>query len=614
MCGIAGIILKNTGVVLPSQIKEMTDAIQHRGPDDEGYFCCGPVGLGSRRLSIIDLSPAGHMPMERSNRFVCVYNGEIYNHNELREELIELGHRFQSGTDTEVLLASYEEWGEQCLSRFNGMWGFAIFDRVKNTIFCARDRFGIKPFYYLNNNNEFVFGSEIKQLLPHLKEKKVLHELLVTFLISGATDYSDDTFFEGIKKLPSSHYLTYNLIENTHKIDRWYYPKLLNLSGLSLQSLIDEFEIRLSNSIKLRLRSDVRVGTCLSGGLDSSVIAAIASDEHRDSGALEKFRAITAISSDPSLDESSYAKIVVDHCNLEWAVTHPTQEDFLKNIDTVIQTQDEPFPTPSMIMQFFVMKQANQTEIKVLLDGQGADELLLGYPIYRGAYLNSLIKLNGFFNTLKVILANRNSHTITMVDTVKYMFGMKSSALRTFWSLFKHNYFIKKVLPPDILKQQEKASQNILELQLLDIYKTVLPALLRYEDRNSMACSIETRLPFLDYNVVEFCLSLPIDAKIKDGWSKYLLRCVASKFLPDSIAWRKSKLGFEAPDADWIIPYLETMKYTVLDSIFLRKITHKNKLSKAFDRLDLRSQWRIFVVARWASIFQIENITSQLSK
>ena len=614
MCGIAGIILKTTGVVLPSQIKEMTDVIQHRGPDDEGYFCCGPVGLGSRRLSIIDLSPAGHMPMERCNRFVCVYNGEIYNHHELREELIELGHKFQSRTDTEVLLASYEEWGEQCLSRFNGMWGFAIFDRVKNTIFCARDRFGIKPFYYLNNNNEFVFGSEIKQLLPHLKEKKVLHELLVTFLISGATDYSDDTFFEGIKKLPPSHYLTYNLTENTHKIARWYYPKLLNLSGLSLQSLIEEFEIRLSNSINLRLRSDVRVGTCLSGGLDSSVIAAIASGKHRDSGALEKFRAITAISSDPSLDESSYAKIVVDHCNLEWAITHPTQEDFLKNIDTVIQTQDEPFPTPSMIMQFFVMKKANETKIKVLLDGQGADELLLGYPIYRGAYLNSLIKLNGFFNFCKVILANRNSHTITIVDTVKYMFGMKSSALRTFWSLFKHNYFIKKVLPPDILKQQEKASENLLELQLLDIYKTVLPALLRYEDRNSMACSIETRLPFLDYNVVEFCLSLPIDAKIKDGWSKYLLRCVASKFLPDSIAWRKSKLGFEAPDADWIIPYLETMKHTVLDSIFLRKITHKNKLSKAFDRLDLRSQWRIFVVARWASIFQIENITSQLPK
>lgn len=609
MCGISGIILKSASRVREEDLATMNQAIVHRGPDDGGQVFHGGVGLGSRRLSIIDLSPAGHMPMERGDGSLwCVYNGEIYNHEELRRELIGLGHVFRSRADTEVILAAYQQWGRDCLSRFNGMWGFAIHDRAKGLVFCARDRFGVKPFHFLDREDRFVFGSEIRQLLPHLARLRARGELLGTFLLSGATDYSNETFFEGIDKLPAGHSLTYDLHSHSYRIERWYSPATLELGGRSEASLVEEFVSRFDRSIELRLRSDVRVGACLSGGLDSSLIAAMASARHHRSGAAERFRAVTAISTQPSFDESHYAEAVVNASGLEWVRTRPDHAMFIDFLDRVVVTQEEPFPTTSMIFQYFVMKAAREAGITVLLDGQGGDEILLGYPIYRGAYLNRIRRTRGLMAMWREMWSGRGSHDIRLLSLLKYMVGMQSASLRSRWYEKRHSYFRNPPATPRVLQRQADAAADITELQKLDVFCSVLPGLLRYEDRSSMAWSIETRLPFLDFNMVEFCLSLPVEMKIREGWSKYLLRRAASGRLPDSVVWRRSKFGFESPESDWLGPYLGTMRDAIQRCPILHEIADPDRLGQAYDRLDLRSRWRLFVVSRWSELFGVSGV------
>ncbi len=586
----------------------MCDAIFHRGPDDGGTLVEGSVGLGSRRLAIIDLSPAGHMPMQSSDgALAIVYNGEIYNHEELRDELRTLGHEFRSRTDTEVILAAYSQWGEDCLSRFNGMWAFALLDRTRGVVFCARDRFGIKPFVFLDGPRIFAFASEIKQLLPQLESRRAERDLVVDFLLTGATDFDQErSFFSGIRKLPAGHVLVFDLRSSAHRVRRWYVPAALDLRAASLEDLQQEFECRFESSIRLRLRSDVRVGTCLSGGLDSSVIAAFAAGLHSNSGASERFKAVTAVSVDSRLDESRFAKEVVDTLGLDWIRTQPTHSDFLEHLDRVILAQEEPFPTPSMILQYFVMKAAKDAGITVLLDGQGGDELLLGYPTHRGLYLRWALRDRGAIAAMAEFIRLRHSGTVSSLSLLKYMVGAGSSARRTAYYARRHRH-LRNIGHPLSLRGQ--GVPDMAAAQLNDVFRSVLPQLLRFEDRNSMAWSIESRLPFLDYRVVEFCLSLPVEAKISQGWSKYILRKVAGRRLPDSIAWRRSKFGFEAPDAAWLEPHRASMRNAVLSSGILSVLSEPSKLASAFDRLDQRSRWRLYCCALWERLHEVTGMS-----
>ena len=582
----------------------MCDAIIHRGPDDGGTIVDGSVGLGSRRLAIIDLSPAGHMPMQSADgTLTIVYNGEVYNHEELRAELEALGHEFRSKTDTEVILAAYAQWGEDCLSRFNGMWGFALLDRPRGVVFCARDRFGIKPFHYLDGPRDFAFSSEIKQLLPRLESRRAERDLVIDFLLTASTDFDQDrTFFCGVRKLPAGHTLTYDIRSSSYRIQRWYSPAALDLRGASLEDLQQEFERRFASSVQLRLRSDVRVGTCLSGGLDSSVIAAFAANRHAQSGAIERFRAVTAVSVDSRLDESRYAQEVVEALGLDWVRTRPTHDDFVAHLERVITAQEEPFPTPSMILQYFVMKAARDAGITVLLDGQGGDELLLGYPVHRGLFLRWTLRDRGPLAAVAEFIRLRQTGTVRSLSLLKYMVGAGSSAHRTAFYLQRHAH-LRNVGRPSSL--QGSGVPDMATAQRNDVFRNVLPQLLRFEDRNSMAWSIESRLPFLDYRLAEFCLSVPVDAKFNHGWSKYLLRRVADSRLPSSIAWRRSKFGFEAPDDAWLDPQRQLMRSTVLSSSMLAEVSEPAKLARAFDHLDQRSKWRLYCCALWERLHAV---------
>lgn len=609
MCGIAGFINKDGSPASERDLLTMCDAIIHRGPDDGGTLIEGAIGLGSRRLAIIDLSPAGHMPMESADRsLTVVYNGEIYNHEELRSELQGLGHSFRSRTDTEVILAAYLQWGEDCLSRFNGMWGFALLDRPRRKLFCARDRFGVKPFHYIDSPRRFAFASEIKQLLPHLESRRAERDLIVDFLLTSSTDFDQERcFFAGVRKLPAGHCLTYDLPLGMHQVRRWYEPRRVDLGRASIEDLRVEFENRFASSIELRLRSDVRVGTCLSGGLDSSVIAAFAADLHSRRGSVERFKAVTAISVDAPLDESGYAKQVVDCCGLDWVKTRPTHADFAEHLESVMIAQEEPFPTPSMILQYFVMKAAKEAGITVLLDGQGGDELLLGYPVHRGQHLRWVLRNRGPAAALIEFARLRRAGTVSSLALLKYMIGSGSTSHRATYYTRRHRHLKMSGSVPSLsnafggLPDLETSQRN-------DVFRNVLPQLLRFEDRNSMAWSVESRLPFLDYRVVELCLSMPIEAKIHLGWSKHLLRRVAERRLPASIAWRRSKFGFEAPDDAWLDPHREEMRRTVLSSGLLSELAEPSMLPAAFDRLDQRSRWRLYCCALWEKLHGVTGL------
>ena len=354
MCGIAGIININNTKVSYEDIKLMTDIITHRGPDGEGHFVSENIGFGHRRLAILDLSKAGHQPMIK-NDIVLVFNGEIYNYLEIREELEALGEEFNTNTDTEVVIKAYKQWSYQCVKKFNGMWAFALFDKNEDKIFISRDRFGIKPFYYFENNSQFYFGSEIKQILPFLTSTKVNKQILYDFLYLSYHHHTENTFFDGIKSLRAGHNMIFDNKTKDIKIEKYYDLKKESKNYKTLDESVNAYKNKFKRAIELRLRSDVKVGTCLSGGLDSSYVAKVASENYESNS---RFTAITAKSIDPVNDESHYAKIVADKYNLNWKITEPSKEDFFNSIDDVIYNQEEPFGSPSIIMQYFVMKKA----------------------------------------------------------------------------------------------------------------------------------------------------------------------------------------------------------------------------------------------------------------
>jgi asparagine synthase (glutamine-hydrolysing) len=595
MCGISGLINKNNESVDMLEIKTITDIISHRGPDGEGFLLENNFALGHRRLAIIDVSSEGDQPMWYEDKYVIVFNGEIFNYLEIKSDLQKLGYTFKTKSDTEVILIAYDCWGSDCVKKFNGMWAFSIFDKEKNILFCSRDRFGIKPFYYNENTDKFVFGSEIKQLLSYT-DRKVNLKVLLDYLVLNLEEQSDETFFEGIKKLPPSHNLLYDL--NTHKssLERYYsleYKPEIGKLDLANAALLCKKD--LIDSIRLRLRSDVEVGTCLSGGLDSSCIASIAAKEFKIGS---NFKGIHAKSSEKYTDESNYAKLVADSGNVNIVYTEPSEEYFREHIDKVTFIQEEPFGGPSIFMQYAVFEKAKKEGCIVMLDGQGGDETLLGYERYFPCLLNDVSLFRKGIEMYKYSKKSRLSFSTVLM----YYFYFKFPKLRKRRLLRKASFLKKEYLDSincSILDEIAKAYVSPFELQKLEITKTQLPHLLKYEDKNSMAHSIESRLPFLDYRSVENAVSFNPKFKINDGWSKFILRKATTDYLPKEIGWRRNKRGFESPST-----WLNNKKYfmpVIEESIILAKIGTDINCKLSEDII-----WKLFSIAIWEKKFGVK--------
>ena len=602
MCGISGIINKLGIEVDKIQLSKMNEKIIHRGPDSGGFYFDKNFGFGHRRLSIVDLSVLGHQPMCYLDKYVITYNGEIYNYLEIKSELILNGYKFISGSDTEVILAAFDFWKEKCLDKFNGMWAFAIYDIELNKIFFSRDRFGVKPLYFKDTENEFSFGSEIKQLLDS-NDNELNIDILIESMLTHIDNHTEQTYFKNIYSFPSSHYMWYDLNTNDKVVIKYYQLEInKDIRKYSIDKLIIQFRSLFTDAINIRMRSDVKVGTCLSGGLDSSSISVIAAKNYHSNSNL-KFNAITAQSTDNSNNETHYAFEVADANNIEMNIVTPTYDDFLTTIDEVIYTQEEPFGSPSMFMGWQVFKKAKELNCSVMLNGQGGDEVLLGYE----RYFSATLSLKRPLHLIKQLFLQFKNSRLTLLDTFAYFFYFRNKDLRI--KRLKRKSFLKRIYIKDnyfeFIEKSSKAFQNPDTLQIFEISTLQLPHLLRYEDRNSMRHSIETRLPFLDYRLVEFAISIPSRFKIKNGWTKYILRKAIENILPKRIVWRKNKFGFEAPDKIWINNYENDMLKNIESSKILNQLCDMEKLKVSYNKLSLKDKWMYFNIARWEKVFNV---------
>jgi asparagine synthase (glutamine-hydrolysing) len=482
------------------------------------------------------------------------------------------------------------------------MWAFAIYDKERDIIFCSRDRFGIKPFYYTEIDDKFVFGSEIKQLLEFFDKKYVNIEIMLDYLIYGLEEHTNKTFFKKIYKLKQSHNLIYNLKKHTFEIKPYYSLEInRKLNELNESESIKFLKEKLKHAINLRLRSDVKVGTCLSGGLDSSSIAAIASIKYFEN-TNNKFTAVHAKSVENKTDESEFAKEVADYCNLNLIIVEPKLEEIANIIKEVIYTQEEPFGGPSIIMQYFVMKKAKEVGCKVMLDGQGGDETLFGYESYFSyyfAWLLSKFKLIKYIEELKSIKPFKISKKRIVRNSVIFLIRDKLLFLENFMrkkrTFLKINYNRKKL-------KYFFEMQNFKNFQIREIMIKNLPHLLRYEDKNSMRHSVETRLPFVDYQFVESAVSINDELKIKKGYLKFILRKIVEDILPENVVWRTNKFGFEAPTDMWINKYKDEMIEVIKKSKIINEIVKLNK--EVYSNKDLL--WKMYNIAVWENIYGVE--------
>lgn len=542
MCGIAGIYKFTGEPVLVSELKNMTDAIIHRGPDGEGQWVNvkANVGFGHRRLSIIDLTENGKQPMHYANgRYTITFNGEIYNYIEIKDTLLKQGYTFTSDSDTEVLLALYDQRKEKCLYELDGMFSFAIWDEKEQELFCARDRFGEKPFHYYFDGKQFVFASEIKQFWTIGITKELIAERAKTFLLYGQVDNPNDTpetFYKNIKRLDAAHYIKISSGDKQFVQKRYWDIDLSTpqFSG-SVQKASALFYEMFKESVQLRLRSDVPVGSSLSGGLDSSSIVMII-DQLKNEGT--KQNTFSARFKNFNKDEGTHIEKVVKACkNLNIHYTWPDRDYFEKVIDKVCFHQDEPFGSASIVAQYAVMDLAKQNNVVVLLDGQGADEILAGYLPYYRQYL-SMLFYNDYPRYKEEIKAYNTIHAYSPITPFE-----NSETLRMKLGRYKLN----------LLNQQKPVEKNALIKTLRhDTLSDGLKTLLRYADRNSMAHSREVRLPFLSHKLVEFVFSLPDEFKLSMGWTKFILRNSMKDVLPTEITWRVDKIGYEPPQKDWM--------------------------------------------------------------
>lgn len=544
MCGICGIINFNGQPTEEENLHSMMRAMKHRGPDDEGTYIDDKIGLGFVRLSIIDLSVHGHQPMiDASGQFVIVFNGEIYNYVELKEELTSKGYQLRSGSDTEVLLYSYIEWGKACLDKLNGMFAFAILNKKEKTVFLVRDRFGVKPLYYYQDNNSFIFCSEIPPILKVYNQKSQPdYQAVYDFIVYNRTDQSESTFFRNIYKLPHSSFI--EISGNKIERKKWYELR----EKLTQPAILPEQYLDLLNSsIKLRLRSDVPVGVCLSGGIDSSTITSVLYKKFR----LDDIHTFSAVyEKGEKGDETEYINEYRSTLN-NMFFTYPTGESLFNDQGSLIKAHAEPFPTTGIYAQYKVMQLAHGN-VKVLLDGQGADEQLAGYHYFFGYYFRELFEKLRWFRLASEIMHYLHNHkSIYALKSFAYLylpFGMGSD-------IKEKNSAVNAIFKQQIGTKSENVSSLINSKNLNDVlinhFEYKLEHLLKWEDRNSMWFSIESRVPFLDYRLVETTLSQHSDVIINKGNTKAILREAIKNIVPEKIRTRNDKIGFQTPEDVW---------------------------------------------------------------
>ena len=559
MCGIAGIHTTSPSGDEEARVRAMCRTLVHRGPDGEALFEDAEVVLGFRRLAIIDPSPLSDQPMSSADgRHVLVFNGAIYNYVELRAELERLGHRFRSRGDTEVLLAAYGQWGAACLDRLNGMWAFAVWDRRERSLFCARDRFGVKPFYYRFDGRTFAFASEIKALLAASAGPCVPDEAVVRgYLAFEAIEHGSASFFEGISRLRPGECL--ELRDERLRRRTWWELTPEEDPGATPQERRERFRELFFDSVRLRLRSDVRVGTCLSGGLDSSAIvstvAALQQREPESTAPLgDRQHTFSLTYPGSEVDERRYQDVVVARTGV--AAHHVTagEEEVLASLDAVMRAQDEPFGSTSIVGQWHVMRLARSHGVTVLLDGQGGDEILAGYHGYFSFRFADLLRAGKLRALATEVRAYRDVHGAGVRAVAEQLLRpFVPASLRVRSSRYATAQLASPGPRPALPPSPDGGFRDRLRRQLLYVLAARgLPSLLRYEDRNSMAFSIEARVPFLDYRLVRFAFSLPPDDLISRGITKVILRQALVDVLPEEVARRTDKIGFATPEREWL--------------------------------------------------------------
>jgi asparagine synthase (glutamine-hydrolysing) len=599
MCGIAGVIWRDA--LRPSAEREVTamaDILYHRGPDDGDVYLDGAVALAHRRLSIIDLSAAGRQPMaSHDGSLVIVYNGEIYNYLELRAELRQTGRTFLTNTDTEVILEAYNQWGADCVNRFNGMWAFALFDRRRREVLLSRDRFGIKPLYYVCDARRLAFASEIKGLLAAFPElRRVNLPMVHYFLPSGALDDGPETFFTDILSLPPAHNVVLRLHDNT--LRQWRYWDLdvdAFRSRWGSEDPVSMLRELLTSSVDMHMRSDVPVGTCLSGGIDSSALVCLMTAQRR--GPPHTF---SGLYPDRECNEEEWVAAVLAHSGAVGAAIRPEPADNLvDDLNCITWHQDEPTAGPGLYTQFHVMRRAAQ-DVKVILDGQGGDELFAGYLPYLPLRVRDLSAAGGRgarFDAYRLAAAIvwhwgrgalGGAIRLPLHQAVRQgmaaLHGRSAPVLTTpVEPPFFHPSLSKRVAGQEIERQHPARFPDSLSNTLYwHLVQQSIPALLHYEDRNSMAYSIEARVPYLDYRIVEFALALDPGYKIRNSWTKWVLREAAAPVMPKTVTWRRSKLGYPTPFARWLRE--EPHRQHFRDLIFSRSFIDRELMTK--DSLD----------------------------
>ncbi|MDP1808302.1 MAG: asparagine synthase (glutamine-hydrolyzing) [Actinomycetota bacterium] len=631
MCGIAGLLWFEAGrPVNINELRAMCDLMEHRGPDDEGFFVKNNIGLGHRRLSIIDLSSAAYQPMSNENGTIWLtFNGEIYNYLELIPELEAKGHKFKSHADSEIIIHAYEEYGTDCVQRFNGMWAFAVWDETKQRLFLSRDRFGVKPLHYYLNKEVICFSSEIKPILARFPELRSTNEpYLYRFLTTGVPNYNDETFFAKIKSLAPAHSMTVNKRGEYKTWKHWDYNRESVNQTYDYSAPEETFRELLKDAVRLRLRSDVPIGTCLSGGLDSSSIVALMSQEVH-----LPIKTFSALYADPDCDESSYVNIMNGRFNTQPFPVYPRADDLFDVLSKIVCFQNEPSAAPGLYSQWLVMQEAHG-KVKVLLDGQGGDELLGGYFSYFDHYLFSLLSswtktrdskflslffegkrgirgLTGQFQLqrltklfLKQLL--RYSMSSPLPGLANLSIALSGTAQCRYGTL--HPEFADQAKANGSRPKRRRKLDSLLDTMLYDdLTVSSIPALLRYEDRNSMAFSIEARTPFLDYRLVEFCLGLPYTQKIDRATTKSILRRSLTGILPEQIVNRSDKKGYPTPFNKWLREdECRQAKEILLSSecrkrrIFDHRVLEQSLKKHAGGQLDLSWEiWRLITTELW---------------
>lgn len=629
MCGITGFFsYKNK--IDTNEYYKAHKKIAHRGPDDEGFIYRNTknniehlIGddtiseldnrsliysqqstsliLGHRRLSIIDLSAQGHQPFNFEELYL-VYNGEIYNYIELREELKELGYSFETSSDTEVFLKAYHCWGIEAFNKFNGMWASAIYNNIKNTVVLTRDRFGIKPLYYSLINDNLIFGSEIKFISSFMDKLYPNEQMIYEYLRFSRTDHTSQTFFKDIFQLEPNRYIEFSK-KGIKDHQYWRMEEEENVTE-------EMIEIKLKEAIALRMRSDVEVGSLLSGGIDSSLILGIINTEKYT----EKFQTFSAVFKEEKFSEKKYIdEFNADSIDLEKHYIYPKAEELSNIMDDLLYTQEEPFRSLAVFSQYEIYKYVkHNTDVTVLLNGQGADEIFTGYTEYYYVYLLELLrefKLNLFVKEFFFFSKNREVSKISLSKDL--VINFLSRYIR---KSDKHKIFNKKFY----VEKKNKKFNNLLKNSLwTSLTFSALREYLRYEDKNSMKFSLESRLPFLDFRLVQSAFSLSNKNKINNGLSKKVLREIAKGKIPNKTLNRKDKMGFVSPQEVWQKTILkneldisfECIKtnglFDFIDNKNISTIYKNNKLN------DWGLVWRVYMIYKWKNVWNVVDYSNK---